>query len=337
MVSLKDISKECGVSIAAVSKALHDAPDISAATKEYICSVADRMGYLPNASARALKTKKTNNLGVVFKDAAGRGLTHEFFGAVLDSFKKEAESQGYDITFINSERKSMSYLNHCRYRNFDGAAIVCDTFTSPEIMELLDSKLPVVTIDYVYEGGTSIISDNASGMREMVIYAYQQGHRRIAYIHGEQSNVASTRVRAFYNAMKELGLEVPKTYVREGVFHSTAPSERITGELLELAEPPTCILYPDDFSALGGIAEIHRRGLGIPDDISIGGFDGSSLADALNPRLTTVWQDTRRLGQETAMHLIRQIESPDTSSAEIIQVETHLQIGESIGKIQLQS
>lgn len=335
MVSLKDISKECGVSVAAVSKALHDAPDISASTKQYICSVADRMGYLPNASARALKTKKTKNLGVVFKDAAGRGLTHEFFGAVLDSFKKEAESQGYDITFINSERKSLSYLNHCRYRNFDGAAIVCDSFTSPEIMELLDSELPVVTVDYPYEGRTSIISDNISGMRELLIYAYRQGHRRIAYIHGERSNVATMRVKAFYDTMEELGLRVPEGYVREGVFHSTAPSERITGELLDLAAPPTCILYPDDFSALGGLAEIHRRGLQIPDDISIGGFDGSSLADALTPRLTTVWQDTRRLGQTTAMHLIRQIEAPKTSPVESIKIDTHLQIGESIGKITL--
>lgn len=331
MVSLKDISKECGVSVAAVSKALRDAPDIGAATKQHICSVAEKMGYFPNASARALKTKKTNNLGVVFKDEAGRGLTHEFFGAVLDSFKKEAETHGYDITFIHNEMKNISFLNHCRYRNFDGAAIVCAPFTNKEIVELLDSELPVVAIDYVYKGRTGVMSNNANGMEEIVSYAYQQGHKRIAYIYGEASRVSSERIKAFYDTMKNFGINVPDIYVRQGVFHDTNSSEKITGELLELPEPPTCILYPDDFSALGGIAEINRRGLRIPENISIGGFDGSSLSSVLSPKLTTVWQDTDQLGRETARRLIQLIEHPETALAEVVTIDTKLQIGESIG------
>ena len=331
MVSLKDISKECGVSVAAVSKALHDAPDIGAATKQHICSVAEKMGYFPNASARALKTKKTNNLGVVFKDEAGRGLTHEFFGAVLDSFKKEAETHGYDITFIHNEMKNISFLNHCRYRNFDGAAIVCAPFANKEIVELLDSDLPVVAIDYAYKGRTGVMSNNANGMGEIVSYAYQQGHRRIAYIYGETSRVSSERVKAFYDTMKKFGLNVPDIYVRQGVFHDTNSSEKITGDLLELPEPPSCILYPDDFSALGGIAEINKRGLRIPENISIGGFDGSSLSSVLSPRLTTVWQDTDQLGRETARRLIQLIEHPETALAEVVTIDTKIQIGESIG------
>ncbi|MBR1724967.1 MAG: LacI family DNA-binding transcriptional regulator, partial [Ruminococcus sp.] len=101
MVSLKDISARCNLSVATVSKALNDHKDVSAATKERKIKTAKEMGYFPNSQARALKTNRTFNLGVMFTDEAGRGLTHEFFAKVLNSFKTEAEQLGYDITFIN--------------------------------------------------------------------------------------------------------------------------------------------------------------------------------------------------------------------------------------------
>ena len=101
MPSLKDLAKECGVSVATVSKALNDQPDISPATRERVRAAAHRMGYMPNAAARSLKTNRTYNLGVLFVDERQSGLTHEYFSAVLDSFKVEAEKHGYDITFIN--------------------------------------------------------------------------------------------------------------------------------------------------------------------------------------------------------------------------------------------
>ena len=132
MPSLKDLAKECGVSVATVSKALNNQPDISAATRERVRAAAHRMGYLPNAAARSLKTNRTYNLGVLFVDERQSGLTHEYFSAVLDSFKVEAEKHGYDITFINHNisGRSMSYLEHCRYRNVDGVVIACGTSTT---------------------------------------------------------------------------------------------------------------------------------------------------------------------------------------------------------------
>ena len=152
MPSLKDLAKECGVSVATVSKALNDQPDISPATRERVRAAAHRMGYMPNAAARSLKTNRTYNLGVLFVDERQSGLTHEYFSAVLDSFKVEAEKHGYDITFINHNisGKSMSYLEHCRYRNVDGVVIACVNFYEPQVVELVNSEVPVVTIDHVF-------------------------------------------------------------------------------------------------------------------------------------------------------------------------------------------
>ncbi len=102
MVSMKDISAECGVSIATVSKALNDHKDIGVETKAYIRRVAKEMGYFPNSAAKTLKTKRSYNIGVLFAVDDHSGLTHDYFAQVLDSLKCTAEDKGYDITFLNS-------------------------------------------------------------------------------------------------------------------------------------------------------------------------------------------------------------------------------------------
>ena len=221
MPSLKDLAKECGVSVATVSKALNDQPDISPATRERVRAAAHRMGYLPNAAARSLKTNRTYNLGVLFVDERQSGLTHEYFSAVLDSFKVEAEKHGYDITFINHNisGKSMSYLEHCRYRNVDGVVIACVNFYEPQVVELVNSEVPVVTIDHVFNNRMAILSDNVFGLKALVRQAWACGHRRIAFIHGEKTAVTENRVAGFYQACEELGLKIPEAYVREGIYH----------------------------------------------------------------------------------------------------------------------
>ena len=145
MASIKDIAKACGVSVATVSKALNGHNDISQATKEKVREAARQIGYMPNSAARALKTNRTYNLGVLFVDEAQSGLTHEFFAAVLDSFKRHAEGRGYDITFINHNigHGHSSYLEHCRYRGVDGVIAACIKFDDPEVIELAYSNLPV--------------------------------------------------------------------------------------------------------------------------------------------------------------------------------------------------
>ena len=172
MVSMKDISLRCGVSVATVSKALNDHSDVGEKTKERIRSVAKEMGYFPNASAKQLKTRRSHNLGVLFIDEAGSGLTHDFYANILDSFKVTAEENGYDLTFINCNHhaQDMTYLEHSRYRGIDGVVIACVKFNDPEVLELVESDVPVVTIDHTYDQRTAVISDNIRGMRDLVTY-----------------------------------------------------------------------------------------------------------------------------------------------------------------------
>ena len=332
MPSLKDLAKECGVSVATVSKALNDQPDISPATRERVRAAAHRMGYLPNAAARSLKTNRTYNLGVLFVDERQSGLTHEYFSAVLDSFKVEAEKHGYDITFINHNisGKSMSYLEHCRYRNVDGVVIACVNFYEPQVVKLVNSEVPVVTIDHVFNNRMAILSDNVFGLKALVRQAWACGHRRIAFIHGEKTAVTENRVAGFYQACEELGLKIPEAYVREGIYHDADRCAAETKALLELPQPPTCIIFPDDFSALGGYNAISEKRLSIPEDVSVMGYDGIYLSRVVKPQLVTYQQNTTALGRTAADKLIELIEHPRVTLPEQIRVSGKLLDGGSV-------
>lgn len=332
MVSIKDVSVRCGVSVATVSKALNDHKDIAAATKENVRRVAKEMGYFPNSSARALKTNRTYNLGVLFVDEAQSGLTHEYFANVLDSFKVEAEKNGYDITFISKHtgRKDMSYYEHSKYRGVDGVVIACINFSDPDVLELIRGELPVVTIDHVFDNRTAIISDNIKGMRDLITYIHEMGHKKIAFIHGADSSVTQNRVGTFYKVLGELGIDVADDYVKNGIYHDPDTTARLTKELLELKDRPTCIIFPDDFSCVGGINAIKERGLRIPEDISIVGYDGILLSQVLDPKLTTLQQDTGALGRKAAEKLIALIENPKAAIIERVVVEGKVLKGKSV-------
>ncbi len=335
-VSMKDISAACGVSISTVSKSLSNRDDIGEETKEHIRTIAKEMGYFPNSSARALKTNRSYDLGVLFVDEAQSGLTHDYFASVLDSFKVTAEERGYDITFINCNKArvgSMSYLEHSKYRGVDGVVIACVKFDDPEVIELIQSDLPVVTIDHVFNDRMAIQSNNIKGMQDLVTYIHSQGHRRIAYIHGRDSAVTRARLTSFYKTADELGIEVPQEYVIEGDYRKLTNAVEFTNQLLELEIPPTCIIYPDDFAAIGGMNAIKNKKLNIPEDISIAGYDGINIAAQIEPQLTTIQQGTKEMGRLAADRLIDLIERPRCTLVEYIVVEGNLLEGKSVHKI----
>lgn len=336
MVSMKDISIACGVSVATVSKALNDHSDIGEETKNRIKKKAKEMGYYPNSMARALKTNRTYNIGVLFVDEAQSGLTHDYFSFVLDSFKRTVEDNGYDITFINSSKKGRNQLSiteHCRYRGFDGVVIACVDFYDPEVLELIQSDIPVVTIDHVFEQRTAIMSDNVGGMNDLFTYVYNMGHRKIAYIHGAGSSVTQKRVASFYRTAAQFGIQVPDEYVYEAAYRDVKAASKAAVQMMSLEEPPTCILFPDDIACQGGMNAIRELGYQIPEDVSVVGYDGVKAGMNAMPRITTLKQDTERMGHEAAVKLITLIENPRTAMIEQILVAGTVYEGDTVRRI----
>lgn len=136
-----------------------------------------------------------------------------------------------------------------------------------------------------------------------------------------------------YRALEKHGIVIPEEYVREARYLETEDVAKQTEYLLDLPDKPTCIIYPDDTAAIGGINVIRSRGLRIPEDISIAGYDGTRVSQMLSPKLTTIRQDTDKIGREAADRLISIIKKPKTALVERAVVEGILLEGESVGRI----
>lgn len=334
MAKIKEIALKCNVSISTVSKAFNGYHDISEETRNKILDTATAMGYTVKAVVNE-KRERTCNIGLLYEDESNQSLRNEYFAYIVASLKEKAAKQGYDITFIerNIGNKSMSYLEHCRKRNFDGICIVCADFTDPEVVELVNSSFPVVTIDQVFNDAISILSDNMQGMKQLTEYIISMGHTKIAYIYGNKTSVTHNRLVGFNHALTENRLSVPEEYLVEGMYRSVDQAEELSERLLSLPNPPTCIIAPDDYSALGVMNVARRRGLVIPEDLSIAGYDGMPISQLLEPKLTTIKQDVEKLGEEAARQLINLIENPMGTSLDTIMMKVSLVKGGSIKKI----
>mgnify|MGYP003289471247 CR=1 FL=1 len=335
MVTLKDIAKECGVSFSTVSKALKGSSEISSETIKTIQDKAASMGYHPNLAARTLRTNRTYNIGIIFEDKTEAGFQHQYFAKIISGFQSVTLSRGYDITFTSQNSSDADdYYNHVKSRNFDGVAILAADFTQPGITNLVHSDIPTVTLDYFYdEKHNAVMSDNQKGMHDLTEYAINQGHKKIAMIHGEDTLVTKERKKIFTDICKKHGIKTPKEYFFQARYHDSELSGEATSKLLALSDPPTCIIYPDDFSALGGIKVLNQRNLKPGIDISIAGYDGIMLTSLMIPPLTTYEQDGVEIGRTMADLLIKNIEEGASFNNEKITVTGKFLEGGTVKKI----
>ncbi len=314
------------MSIATVSRALNHRPGISAERAEWIRQVAKELGYLPNDAARALKTNRTNIIGILYHNR----MAHEFFSVVLEGLHNEATRCGYEITFLNSTKDTTAY-DHARRRQCAGVLLVQGDDEANKAAQAISACMPVVTLDQPFQGSTTVMSDNVSAMEQLVHYVHQRGHSRIAFIHGEiAGQVTRDRLTGFYRGCRDCGIQVEDGYVIEAKYRNPDTAEAATRQLLALPKPPTCIFYPDDMSYLGGQAEIDRQGLRIPQDISCVGFDGIMLSGMLRPPLTTYYQDAEAMGQRAMSELIAAIEDSRCAIAQTLLVPGHLLEGGTV-------
>ena len=335
MVTLKDIARECKVSFSTVSKALKGSPEIGIETTRMVQEKAREMGYHPNLAARTLRTNKTYDIGMIFEDKTGAGFQHEYFASVINGIQRVAFQKGYGITFFGLESTdNYDYLSLARARHYDGVAILSADFNSSGIINLVNSEIPTVTLDYSYDKSHSCVSsDNIKGITELTEYVISCGHRKIAMIHGEKTAVTYQRINSFKETCEKHGIFLPDNYFIEGRYHDPNASTEATKSILSLSDRPTCIFYSDDYAALGGIRELTNQDLRIAKDISIVGYDGIRLTSIMTPPLTTYKQDGIKIGESIAEVLLNQIDlGQDFSPAREI-VTGNLITGGTVAKL----
>jgi len=337
MVTIKDISKKSGVSVATVSKALNDYPDISEKTKKTILKMANDMGYVPNSSARSLKTHQSYTIGIIFEDVTNYGLQHPLFSKVLESYKKVVETKGYDIMFLakNMGNQQGSYLQHSMRKQVDGILVLCEDFNSEEMIELYQSDIPTVVIDYAVPNAITVTSNNVQGMDQGVRFLAQLGHKKIAHIYGDRFTfIGGQRKLAFETSMKKLNLDLPEYFLVSGEYFSKEDGYRAMQKILTLDDQPTAVFCASDMLAIGAMQAIKDAGKSVPEDYSIVGFDGIDIGQMITPKLTTIRQDARKMGEIAARKTFQYFDHPSTIEVgDIITVETFLINGESTRSI----
>ena len=327
MVKLKDIADVCGVSVATVSRALNGLTNESKERTAFIRRTAQEMGYYPTVAAKTLKTSRSNNLGILYEDR----MNHEYFSSLIDDLRREADAKGYDLTFLSrNDSSENSYYEHARQRSLDGVIVLQADYDDPGIIRLASGTIPTVIIDHVYEGCDCVISDNRTSIEQIVRHAWNLGHRRIAFIQGEKGAVSRERLAGFYKVCAELGIRVPVVFVRNGHFHDPADCVRIIEELLQLDEKPTCILCPDDSSCLGALWQLAARGIRVPEDVSLVGYDGLRMSRMMHPCLTTYRQDTARIAEAAFSLILEAITNPENHIPQQITVPGMLIEGETL-------
>lgn len=326
MVTIYDIALESGYAAGTVSKALNNYYGVSAKTRQRILEVAQRMGYTPNANARALKAKHSYNLGVLFYLRDSLDLSQYFFIEILNAFKRRAELNGYDITLLAKGKDfgAEAFVKHCRIRQLDGVLIFGD-YGSDLVHELMNSEIPCVGIDYIGKEISGVMSDNYEKTKELVSRLIEMGHERILFLTGEDNYVTFERMRGYADAFKEAGKD--RLSCVRARYSDPELCSKMTAELVPQLKP-TAILYPDDFSATGGLNALREIGLSVPQDVSVASFDGSIFSEITSPKLSGVRQNAAEIGHVLADKLMQLIET-EGAEQEIITVPAQLRFTES--------
>ena len=335
MTTIYDIAKKTGYSPTTVSKVFNNYTDVRAQTRQTILQAAKELGYLPNAHARTLTTKKSWTIGVLFVESSGIGMQHPFFSAVIESFKQVAVSKGYALMFISKDvgGKKSGYLENCKIRGVDGVVVILSDYDDPYFQELLDSDIPCIILDHETTQAHTVYSDNHEGSFLAVEYLHSLGHRKIAHISGGMNTFAgSNRVQGYEMAMTSLGLERQESYIVHSAYYSIESGYAAMMELLDLQDRPTAVFAAGDHLALGAMRAAKERGLHIPEDLSIVGFDNIELSQYISPALTTIGQDTALMGYEAAEILIRSIDDPSLVQESVV-LPVQLVIRDSCGYV----
>ncbi len=306
MIDMKQVAKLAGVSVATVSKTLNNYREVSDETKAKIMKIVDELGYIQNSSARALSTKRSNLIGIVYSEHLHIGLEHYFFSGVLESFKKEVENAGYDVVFING--RDIGYLKKCRVRGVDGVFVVTADTSDKGLADLFNADIPCVTTDTPWNKIPLVYSDNVQSAIDAVKYLHSLNHTRIAHIAGPQTSISGReRLVGYREGMMEEKLSYDPDMITYANEYDSASGYTAMKALLAHPNPPTAVFVVCDLSAIGAIQAIRDAGLRVGRDISIMGFDDIQIAANLIPPLTTVRQDRVSIGKTLADTLLKLI------------------------------
>jgi LacI family transcriptional regulator len=312
-VTIKEIAQRLGIAISTVSRALHDAYDVSPETRKKVLALAEELDYRPNPFAVSLVNHRTNIIGVLLPEIA----TH-YFSTVVKGIQDVAYSVGYNVMFFISneslEREKI-ILKSLNVNSLDGllVSVSSETNTSEHFRKLIDKGLPIVFFDRVLSdiNTSKVIQDDYQGAFNATSHLIQQGYLRIAHLAGPKAlEIAQKRMQGYTDALAQNNMPIKKSYIIHSGMTQDDGTKDIS-KLLAIKPLPDAIFAVNDRKAIGAMLALKRYGYKIPQHIGIVGFLNAPTSEVVSPSLTTVEQAAYEIGAKSCQLLIQHIKSPD--------------------------
>ncbi len=305
MVTIYDIAKKVGCASSTVSRALNGTRNVNPILKAQIVKTAKEMGYIANVTARNLNSSQSWSIGIIYHESLELGLEHQHFGAILQAFKTSVENEGYDITFVSRRtgNQVQTYLEWCKSRRIAGVLIVTVDHRDEQLVELIESDIPVVSVNKVDLECSTIISDNEVGTQLAMDHLFSNGLKRIAHISLPLSSFSGKERRETYQRIMSKHnfdhmITIANNYEYQDGYES---AKKIVNDFSTI---PEGIFVGSDMLAIGAIDALKDLGYAVPEDIEVIGFDNIELSKYVTPALTTINQNKHQIGVEAARVLI---------------------------------
>jgi DNA-binding LacI/PurR family transcriptional regulator len=330
-VNLRDVAKRAKVSVATVSMVLNENPRISRATQMRVQQVIDHMGYRPNRLAQSLSSRYTHALAVVLP-ALRHGFGDAYFGELISGICDRAGKLGYKVMLEQAKPdfvKNREHIAIFERRYVDGILSLGCNDRHHFLADFADRRYPLIVVDnYLKQWGLDhVVCDYKAGTEQVMNYLLQLGHRKIGFINAaSEVRTARDRQEVFERRLKAIGVEVHPKWMDDG--HFTEQGGAVAAErILNAAPDVTALFAGNDKMALGAMHFCNRRGIRVPADISIVGFDDMQQAAFVNPSLTSVHLPLYEVGVLACEKLIERIRGKVDRVAEVL--STHLVVRES--------
>ncbi|MGS0906096.1 catabolite control protein A [Bacillus altitudinis] len=319
-VTIYDVAREANVSMATVSRVVNGNPNVKPTTRKKVLEAIDRLGYRPNAVARGLASKKTTTVGVIIPD-----ISSIFYSELARGIEDIATMYKYNIILSNSDQntdKELHLLNTMLGKQVDGIVFMGGNITDVHVEEFKRSPVPIVLAASVEEQAQtpSVNINYEQAIYDSVQLLVEKGHKRIAFVTGPMSEpINSMRKLAGYKrALEEAGIAFDEALVAEGDYSYDSGIEALAN-LLEQSDKPTAVIAATDEMALGVIHGAQDRGVSIPEDLEVIGFDNTRLSLMVRPQLTTVVQPTYDIGA-VAMRLLTKLMNKEQVEDQIVEL-----------------
>jgi LacI family transcriptional regulator len=333
-VTIYDVAKKAGVSIATVSRVLNNSNFVSEKTRERVKRAMEELNYTPNAIASALTKKSTLTLGLLIPD-----ISNPFFAQLARGVEDASVDFGFNTIICNTDyrfEKETEYIRLLRQKRIDGFIISTAYFNDENVINLVKSNIPLVLLGRDIEQEDVlvdvVVSDNVKGGYIATKHLIELGHEKIACLLGPpQVKVNVDREKGYLKAVEEANLKVNSELIAFGEFKVEFGFSKAI-EMLSKEDRPTAFFAANDLTAIGVIKAARYMGFEVPEDISVIGYDNTILAEMIDPPLTTVNQQMRKMGYVATELLIKKIKG-ERHAAEKVVMDVNLVLRKSTSKL----